>query len=140
MSVLVWDGEELACDSHANDGRTSFPVEKIWSVNGYLAGGVGLLSDVYSMRDWWMSGRPKDKFPKVSDRSNFVVVSKRHGLVRYTNSPIPTIHGANKIAVGSGCDFAYGALYMGANARQAVEAAIKYCPSCGGEVVSLRLE
>ena len=65
--------------------------------------------------------------------------SKEKGLVRYNGSCIPLVHGLNKIAIGEGAPFAYGALHMGATAEQAVAAAILYSPYCNGvpEVLSL---
>jgi ATP-dependent protease HslVU (ClpYQ) peptidase subunit len=42
-------------------------------------------------------------------------------------------------AIGSGTAYAFGAMEMGATAIQAVEAAIKWCPSVGGKVIVRKL-
>lgn len=42
-------------------------------------------------------------------------------------------------AIGSGREFALGALEFGANAQEAVQAAIKFCPTVGGKVVTRKL-
>lgn len=41
-------------------------------------------------------------------------------------------------AAGSGCDYAYGAMAMGATAEEAVRAAIRFDVGCGGEITVLR--
>lgn len=42
-------------------------------------------------------------------------------------------------AIGSGCDYAIGALRMGATATEAVEVAMEFDPWTGGDVTLLRL-
>ena len=42
-------------------------------------------------------------------------------------------------AIGSGCEFATGAMEMGATAEEAVQVAIKHSTSCGGPINVLRL-
>lgn len=71
--------------------------------------------------------------------AQLVVISKEKGLIRYNGNPITLLHGHNKIAIGEGAPFAYGALYMGATAEQAVAAAIHYSVHCNGvpEVLTL---
>ena len=66
-------------------------------------------------------------------------MSKEKGVVRYRDTAIPYLHGLNKLAIGEGAPFAYGALFMGATAEQAVLAAIDGSPHCNGQVVSLSL-
>ena len=133
MSVIVWDGSILAVDTFANDGRTSFPVEKLWKIGDAIIAACGMVSDIAVMHDWYMSGQEKAKFPKVTEFSEFVVATPARGLVRYKMHPFPMLHGRDKVAFGTGRQFALGAMHAGAGAVEAVEAAIKYDPSCGGE-------
>lgn len=141
MSILVWDGKLLASDSHANDGVTSFPLEKIWRTDkNELIGGVGGVNDVNYMREWWLAGARVSEFPKVTSQNEFIVISKDRGVIRYKDRPLALLHGHTKCAFGTGRQFAYGALFAGASAEFAVRAAIKYDPSCGGYPVAIGFE
>lgn len=77
-------------------------------------------------------------FP-IGTGAQLLVVSKEKGVVRYRDTAIPYLHGSNKFAIGEGAPFAYGALFMGATAEQAVLAAIDGSPHCNGQVISLKL-
>lgn len=139
MSVLVWDGATLACDCSANDGAVRYSIDKMWRVQdgkgGYVyMGGVGAVHDISVMKEWAMGGRVPDKFPNVSNSCTFVIVTISTGLIRYTTKPVGIVHGFNKCAFGSGRDFAYGALHHGANAVDAVRAAIRFSQTCGANV------
>ena len=110
-------------------------MQKLWRLpSGEIIGGVGTAHDIFKMKLWVTEGRNPDRFPKVSDTSNFIIVTKLSGLVRYTNSPTPIEHGFNKCAFGSGREFAYGALFAGANATVAVKAACEFATHCGNGV------
>lgn len=78
-------------------------------------------------------------FPHSSSGGTLLVLTKEKGLLRYKDLPIPYLHGANNYAIGEGAPFAYGAMFMGATAEEAVAAAIDGSPHCNGHVVSLSL-
>ena len=141
MSVIVWDGTTLAADSHANNGDLAFPYPKLWALpDNRLAGAVGPLQAVTQMQQWTLDGLPPTKFPlNTGSPAQLLLVSKEKGVVRYRDSSIPYLHGSNKLAIGEGAPFAYGALFMGATAEQAVLAAIDGSPHCNGQVISLKL-
>lgn len=71
--------------------------------------------------------------------ATLIVLTKEKGLQRYKNSAIPYLHGAADYAIGEGAPFAYGALFMGATAEEAVAAAIYCSPDCNGSVTSFTL-
>lgn len=145
MSVLVFDGMSLATDSFANNGDQAFPYQKLWRTTAYpitttsqamaLCCVVGPLSLASALRHWCNTGLSPSEFPsnvQPSSGAQLVVVSKEKGLLRYNGSPIPHLHGLNKIAIGEGAPFAYGAMDYGATAEQAVATAIKYSVHCNG--------
>jgi hypothetical protein len=139
MSVLVWDGVTLATDLASNDGRTLTPVNKIWKKDNAIYAGIGPLSLVAGLRRWYENGADYSKFPQGYAQGQFIVVRKSTGLTRYSLADGPVEHGFNAIALGTGRDFAYGALAVGADARAAVEAANKYCTTCGLGVQSMSI-
>ena len=140
MSVVVWDGVTLACDSDMNDGQVKLPFEKIWQKGKHLYGVVGVISECVKLKTWVRNGCILDWFPQVSPETALIIVSLPDGIVtRYTVSTTPISH-TGKIALGTGRDFAYGAMFMGGSAEDGVRAAIKYSASCSGEVITLKGE
>lgn len=147
MSILVFDGLTLAADSQANADHCSFPFPKIMRVEDKLVGAIGPLQSVSRLFDWASNaflsepreGLSPNKFPTDVKGAQLLVVSKDKGVIRYNGSPTPLLHGMNKIAIGEGAPFAYGALHMGATAEQAVAAAIQFSPHCSGQPMSLAL-
>lgn len=139
MSVVVWDGVTLACDSDMNDGQVKLPFKKIWEQNWgkfrKLYGVCGPIHECMKLRAWVEQGLAPAEFPELSLETHLVEVTSSLAVFRYTNNGILNVTG--KLAVGSGRDFAYGAMFMGANAEEAVRAAIKYSASCSGEVIRL---
>lgn len=131
MSVVVWDGISLAMDRGGTDGFTMWELDKAWQHGDEVLTGTGHHSTLVALRDWYLSGRDVDTYPKSLNPAELVVASPS-GLKRYElSSCIPIDHGLNKCAFGAGRDFAYGAMAMGATAEQAVQVACKFSVSCG---------
>lgn len=134
MTIVVWDGATLAVDRGVTDGYTMWEQDKAWRLGNAVLTGVGNMTLVLAMRNWYVAGRDASKFPTeqtLPDRWCEFIVATPDGLFRYERSPIPIEHGKNKCAFGYGKDFAYGALAMGATAEQAVSIANKFSPHCG---------
>jgi len=140
MSVLVWDGETLACDSDMNDGQVKVPFDKTWREGQRLCGVVGPIADCVKLRDWVRGGAIPDRYPTIAPDAYLVIVYPNGELTRFTATGIPIATFHKRIALGTGRDFAYGAMFMGASATDAVRAAIKYSASCSGEVKALKLK
>lgn len=149
MSVIVHRNNTLAADSHANSGELAFPYTKLWELiptsstdiiiqNRTLCGAVGPLQSVAALQQWTLQGCESKNFPTNSG-GTLLLLTKEKGLLRYKDVPIPYLHGANNYAIGEGAPFAYGAMFMGATAEEAVAAAIDGSPHCNGHVVSLSL-
>jgi hypothetical protein len=134
MTIVVWDGSTLAVDRGVTDGFTMWEQDKAWRLGDEVVTGVGNMTLVLAMRNWYVSGRDASKFPTeqtMPDRWCEFIVVTTEGLFRYERSPIPIEHGFHKCAFGYGKDFAYGALAMGATAEQAAHVACKFSPHCG---------
>lgn len=141
MSVVVWDGKTLAADKQASNGNLRRRGKKIWRHGDILIAGTGTLTDIEEMRDWILGGMDKEKFPANDKRDCTLVVVNRSGtLLRFEDSPFPLCYEEDVFAEGSGRDFAYGAMAMGADAAQAVEIASRYDISCGCGVDTLTFE
>jgi len=150
MSVIVYRNGTLAADSHVNIGSEpsysqesiTYPYNKLWALSQagqtVLAGAVGPLQAVAQLQQWTLEGCDTKSFP-INTGGTLLLLTKEKGLLRYKDVPIPYLHGANNYAIGEGAPFAYGAMFMGATAEEAVAAAIDGSPYCNGHVVSLSL-
>ena len=147
MTIVVWDKNVLATDRQAEDGSLKWESTKAWHVSSEMYGmcvvsGVGYLQDIVLSREWIRKGANPDEWPlwNKAHRNNCQVVVMTHGkLFLYDGTPYPIERDA-PCAFGHGKDVAYGAMYMGANAEQAVQAANKHAQHCGlgVEIFSLK--
>lgn len=142
MSVIVWDGTTLAADSQTTNGNIARASTKIWKRGDTLMAGVGALGAMQAMLNWIEGGMKPDQFPtiKPDDQLTFIIIPKTGKPVKFEDLPYPIPIEDGWYADGSGRDFAYGALSMGADARRAVEIACRYDIYCGGAVTSLTLK
>lgn len=146
MTVIVWDGKTLAADRQHNSGNLRCVVNKLTRHGDMLIGGAGLVTTTQAMTDWIIAGMDRATFPKefIIDepgQSSPVWVINRNGTIaKFENSPYPMIMQDKTFAEGSGRDFAYGAMAMGADAVKAVEVASLYDIYCGGGVDALSFD
>lgn len=136
MSVIVWDGKTLAADRLAVNGNLKRKTSKIWRHGDMLIAGAGSAAGIQAMLEWVTAGAERDKFPKLRDGDDVClwVVNKNGSMAKWEDSPFPITYHESQWADGSGRDFAYGALAMGADAVKAVEVACEYDAYCGGGV------
>lgn len=142
MSVIVCSDGVMSADSSINSGDLCLPFPKIWALptNSAIAGAVGPLQQVALLQQWTQGDMKPENFPVLPNSgTQLLILSKQKGVVRYRGTSTPYLHGHQKLAIGEGAPFAYGALYMGATAEQAVAAAIEYSPHCNGSPISLSL-
>ncbi len=145
MTVIVWDGKMLASDKQATNAGLKRKVTKIFRINGSLIGFSGDYDYAQAMLKWFENGAEADKFPKHQEDNDkwvgVLVVTPQRRVFKYERSPHPmefTESGA--MCIGSGRDFAFGALAMGADAKRAVEIACEHEASCGMGVDVLTFE
>lgn len=146
MTVLAWDGKTLAADRRATmHGGLAAPVTKIWRIGpGKLAGTTGDSDTGRYLKAWYLAGAVPADFPEAARDSNsygtLVVISADEGISHYACGPYPMRIEAEQWAWGIGRDFALAAMYMGADARQAVEVACEFHVDCGNGIDTLTLE
>lgn len=89
--------------------------------------------------DWYEKGADIESAPKFPENKFRLLVVKPHGAAYLGEDSFflaGPLHG-DFFAVGSGQEFAIGAMEAGADARRAVEIAIKCDPWSGGEITVL---
>lgn len=138
MSVAVWDGKTLAADSQAVCAGTRSRLRKIVkSPDGFLAAGVGTVSSFIPWLRWVQAGMPPEEQPTSLKDATVIIVEPRGRAFLFEGSATRMPLTERKWAIGSGADYALGAMAVGADAAQAVRAACRYNVDCGGPVVAM---
>lgn len=127
----------------AADGQVSGPPGVRWTMklfrrDGAVYGGCGDRADIQALADWYFGdreGHPK-YFMVGDDRPNAeILVMHDDGRVYSCGWGGYPQEVPGYAAIGSGSEYAVGAMYMGASAIRAVEAAIHHDSDSGGGMV-----
>lgn len=144
MTTIVWRDGVLAADSRAYSGDKT-PIgfkKKIHRLdNGDLFGASS--SKVGSVEHFMRLVNEHGVFKSFEEEIllKAIVVTKDGSFYLFNDlkSFSGPIH-ADYIAIGSGEEYALGALEMGSSAIEALEVAIRLDPWTGGEIATLRFE
>lgn len=143
MTTIVWRDGIVAADSRALRGTTIMPeeVEKLWRVNeSCVAGLSGLMMYTDAAKAWTMTEDFANTPPPAMKDATLVVFWPTK-IVEYSDgqsAEVRPTHGY--YAWGSGCETAYGALAMGADAVRAVLIAAMFDGPTGGKILSMPVE
>lgn len=103
--------------------------------DGALCAGVGSLAWLQAFHRWFIAGEQGDP-PDVPEDSRGLIIGKRGQYEMFeTNGAFEFKQ--EFVALGSGREFALGAMQFGASAAQAVKIAMKFDPYSGGKVMTL---
>lgn len=148
MTTVAWDGETMSADTLATDawGMKEEVRNKILRGSDFLLGCAGEHGQI--MR-WWRSVEQMSAndllmagyFPYEKDTNDpaLMLVCANGGLYRHT-SGIFTKLSRNYHAIGSGRDYALGAMHFGADSISAVRVAIEFDNGTGGEIITERFK
>jgi hypothetical protein len=142
VTTIAFKGGVLAADTATSSKHNIIrqDVPKIAAHHGCLAGASGSAVYCAAFLRWFLAsefGEP----PKASteDGDNALIVRPDGTLHLYEEGGwFPS--DPPYYAAGSGCDYALGAMFAGADAETAVLAGIEHDPHSGGSVTVLRLE
>jgi len=142
LTTIAWDGLTLAGDRMCSFGATPVPTTKVFSVKGVLFGTAGLKKDGILFREWIERyDRAPSRKPSLNENFSGMLIESSGELTYYGGPdlvPIPMPSG-HKWSLGSGCDYALGAMEAGASAREAVEIASKLDINTGLGVDEVKL-
>lgn len=128
MTTIAWDGKMLAADSQMTGSYIDRgAVKKIHKKNGALIAGAGAYAEILLFVNAW-----PDKPEGLSDQFEALVIQD-NTAAWWDNKHQPVPQGT-PAAIGSGNQFAMGAMLNGATAKQAVQIAIELDPDTGGKV------
>lgn len=139
MTVIAWDGRTLAADKLADMAGLRTSVTKISRVNGCLIGSAGASSVGNEAEAWFARGADPKDFPE-SQRDNehwdgLLVITPEGAVLKYENTPYPVrLDPGQKVAIGSGRDFAVAAMHLGLSATEAVKLACELSTGCGNGI------
>lgn len=140
MTTVAYRNGVIAGDTQVIGGNAvgAVTVTKIArrKKDGALCGASGYLSFVQAFHTWFIAGE-RGKFPTFheGDRAFIAIKGKPIEMFESVGS---FEYEPKYLAIGSGMEFALGAMHAGATAEQAVAAAIAHDPGTGGEVMVLR--
>jgi len=137
MTTIATDGKTMAADSQQSTyGVDNISCIKLHRIGDYVYSHAGNLSEALIYLDWVKAGCPDDNRPVLSDECSFVKVGKGK-VFRIINTLRPYECGF-PFAMGSGAEYAMGAMAMGATPIQAVKIAMKYDIYTGGKVRTMK--
>jgi hypothetical protein len=125
MTSVAWDGVTLAADRQAVHNNTPVLWAKLRKITfrgepAYLAF-AGEIDQCNSVVDWIVAGCDPDKIPVIETKNFSILVITKSKKAFYLNDGFFFYEmGKSKWAIGSGADFALGAMAHGATAEEAV--------------------
>ena len=148
MTTVAYDGRSMAADKQMNTGNMKHPHAGSKIQRGTyrgepaLYGGSGTTVFLSAVIDWLIAGESAEHKPDLPgpDDTFTVVVATAAGVFEYIDSLRPIFLGDIPWAIGSGAEYAFGAMDAGACAKRAVEIACgRDCSSgMGIDVLTLK--
>lgn len=146
--VAVKQGKKIhfAADSQATGGGMPFSVNKVYKVGKYAFAAAGTLSDVQAtIRALERDVKKSKKKPSVerfvknlSGKGGcYILAINKHLYEIGHDGSIIELGDGEPVGVGSGADFAIGALAAGADLETAVQIASVFDVYTGGDIVTL---
>jgi hypothetical protein len=146
MTIICWDGKTLAADKRATCCGYPSTVTKISrALSGELLAFSGDLDVGRALVEWFNGGADPKSFPDNrtgdgSTRAVLMVVTLAGKIARYECLPVALFFEDRFAAMGSGRDYALAAMYLGHDARRAVEVACALDTGCGNGTDTLELQ
>lgn len=141
MTVIAFDGRTLAADKAATWAGFRNTVTKIYRVRDGMVALCGDGDCALELLQWFRDGRVIADWPKAQrekdERGSAVFIDKEGLCWTYDKTPHPQHNEQRFYAIGSGRDYALAAMYLGHDARRAVEVACALDIHCGNGIDTL---
>jgi ATP-dependent HslUV protease subunit HslV len=149
VTIIAYKEGIMAADTAVTGGNTirCYTRKIIRNRKGDIAGAVGLFEWSQDFLAWFHNGE-KGNWPRYQGADNdwpFAIVvraSNPNEAIEYPSKPnlgkaatYSVGHGG--FAAGSGEDFAFGAMFAGGTAIDAVKAAIRQNTTCDGDIIAI---
>lgn len=141
MTCIATDGLTIAADSLETMGTEKLlrSAKKIIEIGGviYASSGIGTTE---SLAKWHQDGADPRDPPRYRDEHWALLVINHDGTMHLFTALMPYAHPiVPPFALGTGGDYAMGAMLAGASAERAVEIACEIDTACGGEIVVMEI-
>jgi len=143
MTTIAYKDGVLAADRAISGSGHVGTTRKVWKrkSDGALVGGCGEVATLQRWAEWFLAGE-RGTAPNLGtddDSASQMLVVRPNGKVEDHGRYGKAMYEAPYHAIGSGSDYALGAMAFGATARQAVAAAMKHdhCTGSGVQYVKL---
>jgi|SRR6187549_24233 len=143
MTVIAWDGKTLAADKASTWVGYASMVTKIYRVPAGIIGFSGDGDHAMALLEWFREGMQRDKYPPAQlteQRASGVLITLDRRILIYDKTPFPQYNQQPYYAIGAGRDYALAAMFLGHDARRAVEVACAIDINCGNGIDTLTLE
>lgn len=131
MTTIAYDGTEISSDSQCDGAYIMTGVKKVEKIGKSYFGTAGRLEDMYAFLDWRRGGEK----PKVDEY--FESIEIRGKQVYWWGQALVPCKMPYPAAIGSGAQFAMGAMLAGATAKEAVKIASKLDSGTGSRIRSI---
>jgi len=139
VTTIAYRDGVLAADTlTSSNGILCTQAVKIGGRNGVLWSACGDVAWGKRFRDWCASGAVGDHPPLPNDQTGGTIYAPNGDLIVFHSMGIEVRPGLPFWADGSGCDYALGAMQMGATAEQAVAVAMIWDQCTGGQIRTIR--
>lgn len=139
MTTIAYRDGVLAADTlTSSNGVLCAKAFKIGGRNGILWSATGDAAWGKRFRDWCATGAVGDHPAPPDKGTGGTIYLPGNDLLVFHEGGIEFRPGLPFWADGSGCDYALGAMQMGATAEQAVAAAMVWDQHTGGEIRTVR--
>lgn len=132
MTTIAWRGNTLAADSICTDGSRQTRYEKLLRARGAAYGCSGDLSEIWAFFEALRAGEALKDIKLKGDFSCLMLTPGGCFQMERDLRPHPVC--GDYWAIGSGAEYALGAMFYGKSARQAIAAACAHDAHSGGEV------
>lgn len=133
MTCIAWKDGLVAADRAVFIGNQRVLRKKLYRVGNMVVGWSGPSDSGHAVLEWLKDGAKPEEFPAAQRGSDYAVVftaAPDRGVYLYYQTPTP-IHQPEPFgAIGSGSDFALGAMQVGADPKGAVKAACELSHTC----------
>ncbi len=142
MTVIATDGKVMAADSLTTFGheRGRMAAKKLRAKDGRIFGVAGISGLIDDLVDWYVK-TPRDpkEAPKAEGETWSMLVMESDGRMFHVHSSqCRPVEVAAPFAIGSGSEFALGAMLAGASPARAVEIACELSTACGLPVQQIK--
>lgn len=138
MTIITFRDGVLAADTLVtHNGTRVSHAQKIFRVGDWLIGACGTFGGIKPVEAWVKAGADLDTaidFGKVEDTGAILVGPSGKTYHADTGGGYVCEELSPFLAIGSGSEIALGAMYHGATAIEAVNAAIALETNCGGQI------